>query len=109
MAPGSAAGPSFLSPQASRARAAGSAPAVASVRCSGRGRDTSLARIAALRLIFMAAMHPSVRHGRSRQKMRGHHGAGSQDMAADSRVTVPGRDCPTRPAAARVPSLVPPR
>jgi len=43
------------------------------------------------------------------QKMTGHHGAGSQDMAADSRRTAPGRISATSPAAASAPSLVPPR
>ena len=88
--------------------AVGSSGPAASVSCSGRGRDTSLARIAALRVIFMPAMHLVCATG-TRQKIRGHHGAGSQDMAADSRAMVPGRDWVTRPAAASVPSLVPPR
>jgi hypothetical protein len=45
----------------------------------------------------------------STQKTRGHHGAGSQVNAADSAPSVPGCSSVTRPAAASVPSLVPPR
>ncbi len=87
------------------ARAAvGSSRAAASASCSGAGRDTSRARIAALSVIFMAATRTSLR-----QKICGHQGAGSQDMAADRVGRVPGRSSLTSPAAASTPSRVPPR
>src|SRR5262249_16769705 len=43
------------------------------------------------------------------QKIIGHHGAGSQNMAADSAATEPGVTSVTSPAAASGPSLGPPR
>jgi hypothetical protein len=46
---------------------------------------------------------------RPAQNVAAHQGAGSAYMAADSRASVPGVRSSTRPAAARVPSLVPPR
>lgn len=46
---------------------------------------------------------------RPAQKIVGHQGAGSHDIAADSAATAPGRRCVTRPAAASEPSRVPPR
>ena len=81
-----------------------SSRAAAAARCSGRGRETSLARIAPLSVIFMAAMRISLG-----QKITGHQGDGSQDIAADSGASAPGRSSVTSPAAASVPSRVPPR
>jgi hypothetical protein len=52
------------------------------------------------------------RHGRGQtlgQKICGHQGAGSQDMAADSAASAPRPRSVTRPAPASEPSRVPPR
>jgi hypothetical protein len=43
------------------------------------------------------------------QKIIGHQGAGSQDRAAESAASAPGRCSVASPAAASAPSLVPPR
>jgi hypothetical protein len=43
------------------------------------------------------------------QKVPGHHGDGSQDIAADNPVSEPGRCSVTSPASASEPSRVPPR
>lgn len=97
---------------------------------SGRGLDTSLARIAASTVIFMPAITPSTaqsapdttlranRPGSAHrglgtsprgQKIRGHQGAGSQDRAVERAARAPGVASVARPARASVPSRVPPR
>jgi hypothetical protein len=43
------------------------------------------------------------------QKIMGHHGAGSHDIAVESAASAPGRSSLTSPAAASAPSRVPPR
>jgi hypothetical protein len=52
---------------------------------------------------------PARRLARGDQKMTGHQGAGSQDIAVDSTATAPGVCSVTSPARASVPSWVPPR
>jgi hypothetical protein len=101
--------------------------ASAAVSWWGCGRDTSRTRMAVTGVSFIPGMWPppSVSHaagmvltpriGTRRmtraedQKICGHQGAGSQDMAADSAARAPGRSSVACPAPARAPSLVPPR
>jgi hypothetical protein len=81
-----------------------SALAWARASSSGAGLDTSLARIAALMVILMPGIAlPAA------QKIIGHQGAGSHDIAADSAAIAPSVCWLARPAAANSPSLVPPR
>ena len=124
---------------------AGCWPSAADVVSSAAaGRDTSLARMAELIVIFIPAMTlpwparrrrpaphlPSVPDGRApvavggvsegrvqtagfrrpaAQKIIGAQGAGSQDIAADSSASAPGRCSASWPAAASEPSREPPR
>jgi len=78
----------------------GSAPLTAALEYSLFGSSTRWSP----RVFFS-----SLRGIRDTQKTVGHQGAGSQDMAAESCRTAPGRSSVTSPASASVPSLVPPR
>ena len=62
--------------RASSLAARGSSLAAASASCSGRGRDTSLARIAALSVIFMLTTDSSL--PQRRKKMRAGRGLPGQ-------------------------------
>ena len=83
----------------------------ASTSCSAWGRDTSLARIAASTVTFMPAIAvlPGPLSATTGQKIAGHQGAGSQESAVESPPSAPARRSAASPAAARAPSLVPPR
>ncbi len=79
--------------------------------CSAWGRDKSLARIAASTVTFMPAIAvlPGPLSAITGQKMVGHQGAGSHESAVESPPSAPARRSAASPAAARAPSLVPPR
>ena len=103
------------------ARADEASASSAWVRSPGCGRETSLARIAADRVIFMAmAASPASVACRAStawvvlarvggQKIMGHQGAGSQENAADTAASRPGRSSATWPARASTAREVPPR